>query len=80
MNKNFTALLERVRAWPLQAQEELEQLAMEIDAELRAGTYLPMDEDTTLHTDTLHTDTPQDSASGEEPPRAKKSPSKSRAR
>ena len=39
MNKSLTDLLERARSWPEGAQEELEQVAREIEAELRGGTY-----------------------------------------
>jgi len=34
-------ILERVKSWPKNAQAELEQLALEIEAELDAGDYSP---------------------------------------
>ncbi len=45
MNKSLTDLFERARSWPTKAQEELEQLALEIEAELGAGTYTPTPEE-----------------------------------
>lgn len=39
MNKTLTDLLERAQSWPEGAQEELEHLAREIEAELGKGTY-----------------------------------------
>jgi hypothetical protein len=39
MTKLLQEVLERVATWPEWAQEDLAQLALEIDAELKAGTY-----------------------------------------
>jgi predicted transcriptional regulator len=39
MNKTLNDLLDRAREWPDGAQEELAQLAREIEAELSAGVY-----------------------------------------
>lgn len=34
MNKSLSDLLERARSWPAEAQDELERLAREIEAEI----------------------------------------------
>jgi hypothetical protein len=39
MNKRLSELLERARSWPVNAQNELEQMALEIEAELGKGAY-----------------------------------------
>lgn len=39
MNKSLSDLLERARSWPEDAQDELAQVAREIEAELSQGTY-----------------------------------------
>jgi hypothetical protein len=39
MTKALKDVLERVATWPEWAQDDLAQLALEIDQELRAGTY-----------------------------------------
>ena len=39
MNKSLSNLLDRARLWPDAAQEELEQLARQIEKELAQGTY-----------------------------------------
>jgi hypothetical protein len=39
MTKTLQEVLERVATWPEWAQEDLAQIALEIDAELKAGTY-----------------------------------------
>jgi hypothetical protein len=39
MTKSLRDVLERVATWPEWAQEDLAQLALEIDQELKAGTY-----------------------------------------
>jgi predicted transcriptional regulator len=39
MNKALVDLLERVRSWPESAQEELQQLARDIEVELSSGSY-----------------------------------------
>jgi len=41
MNKSLTDLLERARSWPADAQNELERMAREIEAEFGAGLYKP---------------------------------------
>ena len=41
MNKSLSDLLERARSWPADAQNELERMAQEIEAELGAGLYKP---------------------------------------
>ena len=41
MNKTLSDLLERARSWPADAQNELERMAQEIEAELGAGLYRP---------------------------------------
>jgi predicted transcriptional regulator len=41
MTKVLRELIERAKAWPEGAQEELAQLALEIEAELRDGNYVP---------------------------------------
>jgi hypothetical protein len=39
--KRLTDVLRRVEAWPEAAQAELAELALEIDAELNSGKYVP---------------------------------------
>ena len=39
MNKALVDLLERVRSWPEAAQDELQQLARDIESELSTGSY-----------------------------------------
>ena len=39
MTKTLKDVLERAAAWPEWAQEDLAQFALEIDRELKAGTY-----------------------------------------
>ncbi|HEX4303113.1 MAG TPA: hypothetical protein VHZ78_09990 [Rhizomicrobium sp.] len=39
MNKSFTDLLKRAQSWPEYAREQLEEVALEIEAELAKGTY-----------------------------------------
>ena len=41
MTKILRDLIERAEAWPASAQEELARLALEIEAELAGGTYVP---------------------------------------
>ena len=41
MNKSLSDLLERARSWPANAQDELERMAREIEAELGGGIYKP---------------------------------------
>lgn len=48
MNKNLIAILERARAWPTEAQEELLELALEIEAEIADGVYTPLDAEQTV--------------------------------
>jgi len=45
MNKSLSDLLERARAWPADAQDELERMAREIEMELGAGLYQPTPEE-----------------------------------
>lgn len=45
MNKFLSDLLERARSWPTEAQDELERMAREIEAELGAGVYKPTPEE-----------------------------------
>ena len=45
MNKSLSDLLDRARAWPTEAQDELERMAREIESELGAGTYRPTPEE-----------------------------------
>lgn len=45
MNKSLSDLLERARSWPAEAQDELERMAREIEAELGAGSYKPTPEE-----------------------------------
>jgi len=40
-NDRIHSLLERIKDWPSAAQDELEQVALEIEAELGAGAYRP---------------------------------------
>jgi len=37
--KALKDVMERVEAWPEEAQQELAEIALEIDADLAAGTY-----------------------------------------
>ena len=39
MTKTLKAVLERAATWPEWAQDDLAQLALEIDREVSAGTY-----------------------------------------
>jgi hypothetical protein len=39
MTRTLRDILDRVEGWPEWAQEDLAQLALEIDRELKAGTY-----------------------------------------
>jgi hypothetical protein len=39
MTKTLKAVLERAATWPEWAQEDLAQLALEIDGQVTAGTY-----------------------------------------
>ena len=39
MKKEIEAVLDRVPSWPEQAREELASVALEIEAELKHGTY-----------------------------------------
>ncbi|HEX3809439.1 MAG TPA: hypothetical protein VH000_10400 [Rhizomicrobium sp.] len=39
MNKSLTEVLERAHSWPEEARDELEHLALEIEAELSQGAY-----------------------------------------
>lgn len=39
--KRLNEALERVEAWPAQAQDELAEIARDIDASLRQGDYEP---------------------------------------
>ena len=39
MTKDLKAVLERAATWPEWAQDDLAQLALEIDQEVSAGTY-----------------------------------------
>lgn len=39
--KSLTQVLERVEAWPPQAQDELAEIARDIDESLRQGDYQP---------------------------------------
>lgn len=45
MNKSLSDLLERARSWPAEAQEELESIVREIEAEIGSGTYRPTPEE-----------------------------------
>jgi len=45
MNKSLSDLLERARSWSVEAQDELERMARETEAELGAGTYKPTSEE-----------------------------------
>jgi hypothetical protein len=45
MNKSLSDLLERARTWPVEAQDELERMAREIEEELGAGMYRPTPEE-----------------------------------
>jgi len=46
-NDRIHSLLERVKAWPSAAQEELEQVALEIEADIGAGAYRPSQDELT---------------------------------
>jgi hypothetical protein len=39
MSKNFKSAIERAETWPDWAKDELAELALEMDRELKAGTY-----------------------------------------
>jgi predicted transcriptional regulator len=39
--KNLTQVLERVEAWPPDAQDALAEIAREIDESIREGDYVP---------------------------------------
>jgi predicted transcriptional regulator len=41
MTKIWDELLRRVQSWPQEAQEELAQVALEIEAALKQGAYHP---------------------------------------
>jgi len=41
MNKALSDLLERAQSWPESAQDELQQLARDIETELKDGLYRP---------------------------------------
>ena len=41
--KKLTDVLERVEAWPAALQDELAELALEMDAGMAAGEYRPSD-------------------------------------
>jgi hypothetical protein len=41
MTKVWDELLRRVQSWPQEAQEELAQVALEIEAALKQGAYHP---------------------------------------
>jgi len=41
MTKILRDLIERAEAWPQNAQEQLAQVALEIEAELASGIYVP---------------------------------------
>src|SRR4051812_48362654 len=43
--KKLTEILERVEAWPPEVQNELADLALELDAEVRDGVYQPTPEE-----------------------------------
>ena len=43
--KKLTEVLERVEAWPPERQNELAELALELDAELTNGEYQPTPEE-----------------------------------
>lgn len=43
--KRLTDVLERVEAWPAQAQDELAEIALDIDAGLKAVPYQPTTEE-----------------------------------
>src|SRR3954471_15743005 len=43
--KKLTEVLERVEAWPPEVQNELADLALELDAEVRDGVYQPTPEE-----------------------------------
>jgi predicted transcriptional regulator len=45
MNKALSDLLTRAASWPAEAQDELERLAREIEAEIGAGAYRPTPEE-----------------------------------
>jgi predicted transcriptional regulator len=43
--KKLTEVLERVETWPPEVQNELAELALELDAEVRDGVYHPTPEE-----------------------------------
>ncbi len=43
--KKLTDVLERVAAWPAELQDELAELALEIDAGVAGGEYQPSDQE-----------------------------------
>ncbi len=43
--KMLTKVLERVESWPAQAQDELAQIALDIEAGLKGGAYEPTPEE-----------------------------------
>ena len=43
--KKLTEVLERIEAWPPEAQNELADFALELDAEVKHGEYEPTPED-----------------------------------
>lgn len=45
MNKALNEIVNRADSWPDAAQEELAQLAREVEAELKAGAYRASDEE-----------------------------------
>lgn len=45
MNKSLSDLLDRARSWPAEAQDELERIAREIEAEICSGAYRPTPEE-----------------------------------
>ena len=45
--KKLTEVLERIEAWPPEAQDELADFALEIDAGLSGGVYEPTPEELT---------------------------------
>jgi hypothetical protein len=45
MTKSLSDLLERARSWPTEAQDELERMAREIEAEIGSGAYKPTPEE-----------------------------------
>jgi hypothetical protein len=45
MNSSLKDVLERAETWPEQAQQELAEIALEIEAGLRGGVYHPTAEE-----------------------------------